>query len=246
MKEQKVAAFFDLDETVIRGASSWLFTLELYKEGFFGLADLGFAARHTFLYLLLGEDKARVEAIRDRALKVMAGHRQEEVLAIGERVSEYLMQHRIFPGTRKIIDRHLAYGHDVWIISAAPVELPRALAKRLGITGGIGTRVALKNGVFQARLAAPIMHGKGKSEMVKSLAKERGYRLESCFAYSDSLNDLPLLSLVGKPNAINPDFRLRWWATQRGWPIFDFRRARLRLRKPRRKLREELLKTFGC
>ena len=68
------------------------------------------------------------------------------------------------------------------------------------------------------------MHAQGKRDRVVALAAARGYDLASCFAYSDSDNDMPLLSLVGKPSAINPDIWLRVRALQRGWPVIDFRR----------------------
>ena len=221
--ETKVAAFFDLDETVIRGASSWVLTRELFRHRFFGVRDLFFAARQAFLYVVLGEDPARVEQVKTRALQVMAGHSQREIMAISEQVCD-LLEKKLFPQAQGLIKRHQAAGHDIWLISAAPSELPQMLAQRLGITGGIGTEVAVKDGIYEARLASELMHAQGKRDRVLALASERGYDLASCFAYSDSDNDMPLLTLVGKPSAINPDIWLRVRALQRGWPVIDFRR----------------------
>ena len=221
--EPKVAAFFDLDETVIRGASSWILTRELFRHGFFGISDLFFAARHAFLYVVLGEDQKRIEQVKTRALQVMAGHTCEEIMAISQRVCDRL-EKKLFPQAQGLIKRHQAAGHDIWLISAAPSELPQMLAERLGITGGIGTQVAVKDGIYEARLASELMHAQGKRDRVEALAAERGYDLQSCFAYSDSDNDTPLLTLVGKPSAINPDIWLRVRALQRGWPVIDFRR----------------------
>jgi len=219
----KVAAFFDLDETVIRGASSWILTRELFRHGFFGIRDLFFAARQAFLYVVLGEDQKRVEQVKNRALQVMAGHSSQEITAISQEVCD-LLEKKLFPQAQGLIKRHQAAGHDIWLISAAPSELPQMLAKRLGLTGGIGTEIAVKDGVYEARLASELMHAQGKRDRVVSLARERGYDLASCFAYSDSDNDMPLLTLVGKPSAINPDIWLRVRAFQRGWPVIDFRR----------------------
>ncbi len=219
----KVAAFFDLDETVIRGASSWILTRELFRHGFFGIRDLFFAARQAFLYVVLGEDQERVEQVKKRALQVMAGHSRQEIMAISQEVCD-LLEKKLFPQAQGLIKRHQAAGHDIWLISAAPSELPQMLAQRLGLTGGIGTEVAVKDGIYEARLASELMHAQGKRERVVSLARERGYDLASCFAYSDSDNDMPLLTLVGKPSAINPDIWLRVRAFQRGWPVIDFRR----------------------
>ncbi len=219
----KVAAFFDLDETVIRGASSWVLTRELFRHGFFGIRDLFFAARQAFLYVVLGEDQERVDQVKNRALQVMAGHSRHEIMAISQEVCD-LLEKKLFPQAQGLIKRHLAAGHDIWLISAAPSELPQMLAQRLGITGGIGTEIAIKDGIYEARLASELMHSQGKRDAVIALAAERGYDLASCFAYSDSDNDMPLLTLVGKPSAINPDIWLRVRALQRGWPVIDFRR----------------------
>ncbi|WP_311588471.1 HAD family hydrolase [Varibaculum massiliense] len=221
--ETKVAAFFDLDETVIRGASSWVLTRELFRHRFFGVRDLFFAAHQAFLYVVLGEDQTRVEQVKTRALQVMAGHSQREIMEISEQVCD-LLEKKLFPQAQGLIKRHQAAGHDIWLISAAPSELPQMLAQRLGLTGGIGTEVAVKDGIYEARLASELMHAQGKRDRVVALASERGYDLASCFAYSDSDNDMPLLTLVGKPSAINPDIWLRVRALQRGWPVIDFRR----------------------
>lgn len=221
--ETKVAAFFDLDETVIRGASSWVLTRELFRHRFFGVRDLFFAARQAFLYVVLGEDQTRVEQVKTRALQVMAGHSQREIMEISEQVCD-LLEKKLFPQAQGLIKRHQAAGHDIWLISAAPSELPQMLAQRLGLTGGIGTEVAVKDGIYEARLASELMHAQGKRDRVVALASERGYDLACCFAYSDSDNDMPLLTLVGKPSAINPDIWLRVRALQRGWPVIDFRR----------------------
>lgn len=221
--ETKVAAFFDLDETVIRGASSWVLTRELFRHRFFGVRDLFFAARQAFLYVVLGEDQTRVEQVKTRALQVMAGHSRREIMEISEQVCD-LLEKKLFPQAQGLIKRHQAAGHDIWLISAAPSELPQMLAQRLGLTGGIGTEVAVKDGIYEARLASELMHAQGKRDRVVALASERGYDLACCFAYSDSDNDMPLLTLVGKPSAINPDIWLRVRALQRGWPVIDFRR----------------------
>ena len=153
----------------------------------------------------------------------MAGHSRQEIMAISEQVCD-LLEKKLFPQAQGLIKRHLAAGHDIWLISAAPAELPQMLAERLGLTGGIGTQIAVKDGVYQPQLASELMHSQGKRETVIALAKERGYDLTQCFAYSDSDNDMPLLTLVGKPSAINPDIWLRVRAFQRGWPVIDFRR----------------------
>ena len=100
------------------------------------------------------------------------------------------------------------------------------IAKRLGLTGALGTVAESKDGVFTGRLVGDILHGIGKAHAVRSLAVREGLNLKRCTAYSDSHNDVPMLSLVGTAVAINPDTDLRELAKNRGWEIRDYRTGR--------------------
>ena len=100
------------------------------------------------------------------------------------------------------------------------------IAKRLGLTGALGSKAEIENGTYTGRMNGALLHGKEKAIAVTELAKEKGFNLSECFAFSDSNNDLPLLLCVGHPSAINPDALLGLRAMAEGWPIHDFRRAR--------------------
>lgn len=225
-RQRVKAAFFDIDETLIRGASAFMVTRELYRRNFFGIRDIMFASKEALLYLIFGEDKERVDTITQRALHVMAGHHVHEAEAVGKDVTRELVRHRIFPGTRKILEAHLAAGHEVWLLSATPKEIAVQIAEALGATGAVGTEIEIVDGVYRAELAAPFMHGPGKARVVRQLAMDRNLDLNESWAYSDSFNDLPMLLTVGKPRAINPDLKLRAFAMRNRWKIFDFRRFR--------------------
>jgi phosphoserine phosphatase len=121
---------------------------------------------------------------------------------------------------------HLDAGQQVWLVTATPYELAATIAKRLGLTGALGTVAESVDGVFTGRLVGDILHGTGKAHAVRSLAIREGLNLRRCTAYSDSFNDVPMLSLVGTAVAINPDADLRDLARERGWEIRDFRTAR--------------------
>ncbi len=121
---------------------------------------------------------------------------------------------------------HLDAGQRVWLISAAPVEIGRVIAARLGLTGAIGTVAEIADGAYTGRLVGELMHGPAKADAVVQLAAAAGLDLARCTAYSDSSNDLPLLSAVGRAVAVNPDGALRQQARQHGWEIHDFRTAR--------------------
>jgi phosphoserine phosphatase len=100
------------------------------------------------------------------------------------------------------------------------------IADRLGLTGALGTVAEDVDGVYTGRLVGQPMHGPAKAEAVRALAAREGLDLQRCSAYSDSANDIPLLSLVGNPCAINPDGTLRAHARQNGWRVRDYRTGR--------------------
>ena len=111
-------------------------------------------------------------------------------------------------------------------MTATPLELAQIIADRLGLTGALGTVAESKDGVFTGLLVGDILHGLGKAHAVRTLAIREGLNLKRCTAYSDSHNDVPMLSLVGTAVAVNPDADLRELAKNRGWEIRDFRTGR--------------------
>ena len=136
------------------------------------------------------------------------------------------MAHRIWPGTRALAQLHLDQGQRVWLVTAAPIEIAQIIARRLGLTGALGTVAEHVDGVYTGRLVGDMLHGPAKAEAVKALGGREGLDLSRCSAYSDSYNDLPMLTLVGDPCAINPDARLRAHAREQGWRIRDYRTGR--------------------
>jgi HAD superfamily hydrolase (TIGR01490 family) len=163
---------------------------------------------------------------RNSALSFIAGHTTAELEELGEEIFDEAMAHRVWPGTRALAQLHLDEGQRVWLVTAAPIEIATIIARRLGLTGALGTVAESVDGIFTGRLVGDILHGPGKAHAVRSLAIREGLNLKRCTAYSDSYNDVPLLSLVGTAVAINPDAALRDYARKRGWEIRDFRTAR--------------------
>jgi HAD superfamily hydrolase (TIGR01490 family) len=177
-------------------------------------------------FSLLGENLAHVAQIREQALGFVAGHSVEEIGRIGEEVYDEVMADKIWPGTRALAQAHLDAGEDVWLVTATPVEVASVIASRLGLTGALGTVAESVDGVYTGRLVGEALHGPAKAVAVEALARDRGYDLARCSAYSDSVNDIPMLSLVGSPCAINPDGPLRHHARAHGWKVRDFRSGR--------------------
>lgn len=220
------AAFFDVDNTIIRGASAFHLARAAYQRRFFGTRDLLRFAVVQARYLAFGESKDQIDVVRDRALSLIAGRTVAEVTTLGEEVYDTVLSLRIFPGTRRLLEEHLAAGHQVWLVTATPVEIGALIARRLGATGCLGTVAEHHDGFYTGRLLGPFMHGTTKAAAVRELAEKEGVDLEASYAYGDSLNDLPMMHAVGHPCPINPDIRLRRHAQEVGWPIREFRSRR--------------------
>ena len=221
------AAFFDVDNTVMQGASIFHFARGLHRRKFFTTREIAGAAWKQAYFRIVGvEDPAHVAEARATALSYIAGHTTAELEELGEAIFDEAMAHRIWPGTRALAQLHLDEGQRVWLVTAAPIEIASIIARRLGLTGAMGTVAEHVDGVYTGRLVGDLLHGPAKAEAVKALAAREGLDLARCSAYSDSSNDLPMLSLVGDPCAINPDARLRAHARAHGWRIRDYRTGR--------------------
>ena len=221
------AAFFDVDNTVMQGASIFHLARGLYRREFFTTRDiLGAAWKQAYFRFAAVEDPEHVAEARASALAFIAGHTVAELESLGEEIFDEAMAHRIWPGTRALAQLHLDQGQRVWLVTAAPVEIASIIARRLGLTGALGTVSEHVDGVYTGRLVGEMLHGPAKAEAVLSLAEREGLDLGRCSAYSDSFNDLPMLSLVGDPVVINPDTRLREHARAQGWRIRDYRTGR--------------------
>ena len=221
------AAFFDVDNTVMQGASIFHFALGLHRRKFFTTRDiLGAAYKQAYFRFVGVEDPEHVADARNSALSFIAGHTVTELEELGEEIFDEAMAHRIWPGTRALAQMHLDQGQRVWLVTAAPIEIARIIARRLGLTGALGTVAEHVDGVYTGQLVGDMLHGPAKAEAIKALAAREGLDLDRCSAYSDSANDLPMLSLVGDPVAINPDASLRTHARKHGWRIRDYRTGR--------------------
>ena len=225
--DPSAAAFFDVDNTIIQGASIFHLARGLHRRKFFTTRDILSAAWKQAYFRIVGvEDPEHVAEARASALAFIKGHPVAELEALGEEIFDEAMAHRIWPGTRALAQLHLDQGQRVWLVTAAPVEIANIIARRLGLTGALGTVSEHVDGVYTGQLVGDLLHGPAKAEAVKALAEREGLDLSRCSAYSDSHNDLPMLSLVGDPCAINPDSKLRDHAKAQGWRIRDYRTGR--------------------
>ena len=222
------AAFFDVDNTVMQGASIFHLARGLYTRDFFTARDIGRFAWQQGKFRLLGrEDMNNVHEARETALSFAAGHTVAELTTIGEEVFDEVMAAKVWPGTRALAQMHLDAGQRVWLVTATPVEVASVIAERLGLTGALGTVAETERRCLHrpAGRGDPARGGQGAG-------RHRARRARGAATWAparrtrDSANDIPLLSLVGHPCAINPDARLRAHAREHGWRVRDYRTGR--------------------
>jgi HAD superfamily hydrolase (TIGR01490 family) len=220
------AAFFDLDNTLVKGSALFHFGAGMVRHRLVTRGEIARHARQHLAFRWRGEHSDEVVGVRERALAIGAGLRVAEVVALGEQVYDERLAGRIWDGTRRLAQRHLELGEPVWLVTAAPVELAEIVARRLGLSGALGTVAEVEDGAWTGRLVGEVLHGQAKAIAVQALAEREGLDLDECAGYSDSIMDLPLLDLVAYPHAVNPDRQLRRIARERGWPVCDFRTGR--------------------
>ncbi len=233
---EQVGAFFDVDETLVRGATVFWAAREMFSHGFFGIKELQYAAIQTLRYVLRGEDASRIAEYGDRAASLIEGNSVEHLQELAESIYDRYFVPHVYQATYERLKEHREAGHQVWLISATPWLIAEVFARRLGAAGGIGTRMQVSGGILQGKLDGKLVHGPGKASVVEEIAEENNLRLEASWAYSDSANDIPLLSAVGNPVAVNPDRALADHARVEGWEI-------LRVRTRANELLRDLTKT---
>jgi HAD superfamily hydrolase (TIGR01490 family) len=220
-------AFFDVDNTITRGSTLYFLGKGMYNRGFFTKRDIGAWVIANIRFRMTGTEKSEViSRFQKAATDFIGGHDVKEIRIIGEQIYSEFVSPSIWQGTIELAKEHLSSGDEVWLVTASPEDFANLIAERLGFTGAIGTKAEIKDGKYTGNLNGKLLHGKEKAIAITELTKARGINLKDCFAYSDSHNDLPLLSAVGHPRAINPDAKLRIIAFAQSWPVHDFRRLR--------------------
>jgi len=224
---QQRAAFFDVDNTLVRGSTIYFLGRGMYQRGFFTKSDISRFVLANLRFRLTGTEKQdEINRFQKSAQDFIGGHNVTEINSVAQEIYDEYVSPALWEGTIEIAQRHLNDGVEVWLVTAAPEDMATLIAERLGFTGALGSKAAIKDGFYTGEMNGPLLHGREKATAIKELAREHGFDLEACFGYSDSHNDLPLLLTVGNPSAINPDAILRIRALREKWPIHDFRRMR--------------------
>lgn len=217
----KVAAFFDLDKTVIAKSSTLAFSRPFFQGGLINRRGVLKSAYAQFVFASSGADADQVERMRAHLTSLCEGWDVQQVRSIVEETLHDIVDPLVYAEAAELVAEHKAGGHDVVVISASGEEIVTPIAAMIGATGSVGTRMVAIDGRYTGEIEF-YCYGENKATAIKQLATERGYELELCHAYSDSITDLPMLAAVGHPTVVNPDRALRALATERGWPILTF------------------------
>jgi HAD superfamily hydrolase (TIGR01490 family) len=215
------AAFFDLDKTIISRSSTLAFGPSFYRHGLLSRTDMMRGALAQLRYQLSGADHRRMEKARAHLSQACRGWPADRVAEIVARHLPDLIVPYVYAEARALLGEHRGAGQDVIIVSTSGQEVVAPIAALLGAVSVIATRMRIANGHYTGEMEF-YAYGEAKAAQVSELAAERGYSLPDCYAYSDSVTDLPLLEIVGHPRAVNPDRALRRVAMARGWPVLSF------------------------
>lgn len=217
------AAFFDLDRTVVSGASTFYFGKAALSHGYYSRGQLVRDAWKAFWFRRRGDAGTDSEAVRDHILSAVKGWRRSDMDSLMPDVIAPVLA-RLYPESHERILEHERAGVATYLCSASPVEIVGPIADVLKMSGGALSTVAAidSDGRYTGKLEGPFCYGKGKADAILIEAQSSGIDLDESYAYSDSSSDIPMLEVVGHPVAVNPDRELRRVADDRGWEIVRF------------------------
>lgn len=217
----RTAAFFDLDKTVIAKSSTLAFSKPFFDQGLLNRRAVLKSTYAQFLFLMSGADHDQMDRMRSYITNMCAGWDVEQVKSIVGETLHDIVDPLVFAEAAELIADHKLCGRDVVVVSASGQEIVAPIARALGATHAMATRMVVEDGRYTGEIAF-YCYGEGKVEAIRALAAREGYALDHCYAYSDSVTDIPMLEAVGHPTAVNPDRALRKEATSRGWPVQTF------------------------
>ncbi|PFG39241.1 HAD superfamily hydrolase (TIGR01490 family) [Georgenia soli] len=217
----RTAAFFDLDKTVLARSSSLALGRPLLAAGLLTRADVARSASAQLGYALLAADHRRSERVREQLSRVVDGWEVARLQAVVEKAVERFVEPYVYLEAIDLVARHHDEGSDVVIVSASSEDLVAPIARLVGADHVVASRMEVVDGRYTGQIDY-YAYGPAKAAAVRELAADRGYDLSRCWAYSDSVTDLPMLEAVGRPVAVNPDRALLRLARERGWEVRRF------------------------
>lgn len=220
--QPRVAAFFDLDKTIIATSSAFAFGRGFLDSGLISKQEALELYLTKTQYMFTGQSSAKMDATRDRMSEMVKGWSVGDIHRVVTETMNNVVTPAIYAEARELIERHRALGHDLVILSASASILVEPIAAELGIDTIVATDAEVKDGKLTGEITR-YLKGEAKAEAIAELAAQRGYDLAASYAYSDSLTDIPMLTAVGHPVAVNPERGLKKHAMDQGWQIRFFK-----------------------
>jgi HAD superfamily hydrolase (TIGR01490 family) len=220
------ASYFDVDGTLVR-------TNLVHPTLFYMLNQR--SPMRSFLKLAktaLRAPQLAVAEVQDRRIfnellfQAYEGMSEDRLLLLADEAFETVMKKALYPAAKDLVQRCVDNGHEVVIVSGALDFLMERLRDYLGAHTVIANRLEIKAEIATGRLLRPVVAGPEKARLIREHAAAKGHELNDCFGYSDSYSDVPMLSVVGHPAAVNPDSKLRRLAATYGWPVLTLERER--------------------
>ncbi len=219
----RVAAFFDLDKTIIATSASAALSRPFYQGGLVTRTDVLRSAYAHFLFVVGSADADQTERMRKHLSDLATGWDVEKVKQIVAETVHEVIDPYVYAEAVDLIAEHHELGHDVVVVSASGAELVEPIAAMLGADHVVSTRMQVEDGKYTGGMEF-YAYGENKAVAVRELAEKHGYDLERSYAYTDSVTDVPMLDAVGNGFVVNPDRNLRRLAAERGWGVLTFTR----------------------
>ncbi len=159
----------------------------------------------------------------DLFFKRYKGESEDRLRFFSEELFEDVLKPAVFPGAFELIEKSKSLGLRQVVVTGALDMSVKPLMDYLGIDDYVANRLEFVNGVATGRLVPPVLASATKASWIRTFAEREGINLSTSFAYSDSMSDLPMLSVVGHPAVVNPDMRLRQTALHHDWPILNLK-----------------------
>jgi HAD superfamily hydrolase (TIGR01490 family) len=221
---RRTAAFLDLDKTIIAKSSVLAFGRTFYQSGLLNRRAVLRSAYAQFVFALAGADEDQIERMRAYLTAMCTGWDVAQVRDIVAETLHEIIDPIVYNEAVDLIAMHRAAGRDVVIVSSSGEEVVAPIGEMLGADHVIATQMVIAHGRYTGEISR-YAYGPEKATAIRELADAMGYDLDACYAYSDSVTDVPMLEAVGHPFAVNPDRALRKIAVERAWPVLGFSNA---------------------
>jgi len=217
------AAFYDLDGTLVRTNLVHAFAYNARNQQGLWRSLARTASTALSVPLFLAADFYSRRLFNDLFFRRYRGESEDRLRYLADELFDNVIRPSIFPGAYELVDKSRRLGLRQVLVTGALDLTVRPLARHLGIDECVTNRLEFSGGKATGRLLPPVMAAATKASWIRTYAEKESLNLSECYSYSDSMSDLPMLSVVGHPTAVNPDLRLRNTAMQHDWPILDLR-----------------------